>query len=199
MSNQIVKICKNHGVLTPSDCWGHNHENGKIYFQCKKCSLSRHTKRRLKNPEKYKAYGRIERSSETKSLTCKKCSKTLLIHEFSAWMFNSRYPYCRECLLHTSRQYTQKTKNSKLLKTYGITLAEYKAIISKQKNLCAICRKPSTTLTKRGTPKELYIDHCHRTKEVRGLLCNGCNLGIGMFKDSFENLAAAAKYLKKHS
>lgn len=27
----------------------------------------------------------------------------------------------------------------------------------------------------------LYIDHCHRTKRLRGLLCPGCNSALGRF------------------
>lgn len=39
------------------------------------------------------------------------------------------------------------------------------------------------------------IDHCHATGVVRGLLCHNCNVAIGHFKDSTENLLKAVEYL----
>jgi hypothetical protein len=42
------------------------------------------------------------------------------------------------------------------------------------------------------------IDHCHTTGKVRGLLCNGCNTGIGMFKESIPALLKAADYIFEH-
>jgi len=45
--------------------------------------------------------------------------------------------------------------------------------------------------------KQLDVDHCHTTGEVRGLLCNRCNTGIGQFKDNPNILRSAARYLDK--
>lgn len=60
-----------------------------------------------------------------------------------------------------------------------------------QNGLCAICNRPEAET---GT---LRLDHCHDTGKIRGLLCNGCNMGIGSFKDSPENLIAASEYLTR--
>src|SRR5262245_61408107 len=59
---------------------------------------------------------------------------------------------------------------------YGLTLEDYNARYAKQKGRCAICRKKKP---KRG----LCVDHCHRTKVVRRLLCQKCNSGLGFFND----------------
>jgi hypothetical protein len=53
---------------------------------------------------------------------------------------------------------------------------------------CDICKKPLTN--------QLRVDHSHSTGEVRGLLCNHCNAGIGMLQDNEGVLRAAADYLR---
>lgn len=49
-----------------------------------------------------------------------------------------------------------------------------------------------------SSTKRLCIDHSHDTKEIRGVLCHLCNLGIGAFRDNTEYLKLAIKYLDKH-
>jgi hypothetical protein len=75
-----------------------------------------------------------------------------------------------------------------LQKKFGITSAEYSELLSKQLGVCAICGQSSKD-------KLLAVDHCHATGTVRGLLCNLCNRGLGMFKDSPRLLTCALSYL----
>lgn len=42
-----------------------------------------------------------------------------------------------------------------------------------------------------------HIDHDHETDEVRGLLCQTCNWGLGHFHDDPQLLREAADYLEK--
>lgn len=56
-----------------------------------------------------------------------------------------------------------------LVKTYGITLAQYTELLKAQKNKCAICRKHN------DEKRNLAVDHNHKTGEIRGLLCFYCN------------------------
>ncbi len=77
-----------------------------------------------------------------------------------------------------------------LRRRYGITDADYQRQLTLQANECAICR---TTLG----DKALHVDHNHETGQLRGLLCNHCNLGLGHFRDSPDRLAAAIAYLHK--
>lgn len=86
-------------------------------------------------------------------------------------------------------QATSRAKTQRLKRYYGITLEEFSKLRDSQNNRCAICLKPFLK-----TPS---VDHCHRTKVIRGLLCNACNLGLGMFENSPISLTAAAKYLQK--
>jgi hypothetical protein len=77
--------------------------------------------------------------------------------------------------------------------TYGISKEEYLALIFNQKGKCAICKK--IPKNKKG----LFLDHCHNSKKIRGLLCSNCNSGLGMFLDDVKLLRKAVKYLKKNN
>jgi Recombination endonuclease VII len=73
------------------------------------------------------------------------------------------------------------------LTRYGISPAEYDALLAKQNGACAICRR---------RPKgRLCVDHCHVTGRIRGLLCHSCNLALGYLRDDQASLIAAVAYL----
>jgi hypothetical protein len=75
---------------------------------------------------------------------------------------------------------------------YGITDAQYSAMLLTQNGACEICLKAFVE-----TP---HVDHCHATGVVRGLLCRVCNLNAGVLeKMERENtLVQTADYLLKH-
>lgn len=83
-------------------------------------------------------------------------------------------------------------KNNDLMVNYGITLDQYERQFLLQNGACAICKRPQIDL---GKP--LAVDHCHKTGEVRGLLCTGCNMALGGFVDDIDNLNTAINYLNK--
>lgn len=85
---------------------------------------------------------------------------------------------------------TLESKGKYLIRTYGISLKRYEELFKAQFGTCAICHNPPT--------KEkpfLVVDHDHKTGKVRGLLCNKCNVAIGLLQDSMKNLHSAARYL----
>lgn len=82
---------------------------------------------------------------------------------------------------------------------YGITPAEYERILAEQQGKCAICGSDGSA--SRNPERWRYllaVDHCHATGKVRGLLCNGCNAGIGHLGTESAALAAA-RYLRLHA
>ena len=92
---------------------------------------------------------------------------------------------------------------------YGITEEDYEELLVKQKYSCKICgQKPdknqtlpdkNQTLPDKGQTKPdkpLYVDHCHQTKAIRGLLCHKCNIALGHMNDDPEQLERAANYLR---
>ena len=44
---------------------------------------------------------------------------------------------------------------------------------------------------------EMVVDHCHKTKKVRGLLCNRCNTLLGLIDDSPTFMKNITNYLNK--
>lgn len=75
--------------------------------------------------------------------------------------------------------------------SYGLSKEEYFKILNNQNGVCAICNnKPN---------ERLSVDHCHKTKKIRGLLCRKCNAGVGFFKDDINHLQKAIEYLKLYN
>lgn len=77
------------------------------------------------------------------------------------------------------------------LSKYGMTLAEFDALLIHQLGCCDICGDH------RGA--RLFVDHCHDSGVVRALLCRSCNTGLGAFKDDPARLAEARVYAEKHA
>lgn len=113
---------------------------------------------------------------------CSKCGISKAINKFHKdnTNANNRRTECADCR-SASRRITNITKEHRL----SLQIA--------QNNSCAICGISNEELK-----KELNVDHNHETKKVRGLLCNNCNLGLGMFKDNTTHLSMAIEYLVTH-
>lgn len=120
----------------------------------------------------------------------------------------SQDPAWRARRTELSRDYRQRnperTKRSyremHLRKKYGITLAQYEAMVEAQGGGCAACGGPPTA---HGV---LHVDHDHACcagittcgQCVRGLLCSGCNVTLGNVKDSPGRLRLLIAYLETH-
>lgn len=140
-------------------------------------------------------------------LTCTKCQTTKPATDFTLdkRRKTGRASWCRGCKAAYyqankgiwqrqdrtayKREYHQRTRLSarakRLLREYGITIEQYQAMVDEQEGRCAICRRE----------KPLFVDHCHVKGDIRGLLCDLCNRGLGFFGDNPVWLRAAAAYL----
>jgi hypothetical protein len=67
---------------------------------------------------------------------------------------------------------------------------DFNELLRYQDGGCAICAKPIDAVRRR-----MNVDHCHETGEVRGILCIGCNTGLGHLGDNIEGLQKALTYL----
>lgn len=77
------------------------------------------------------------------------------------------------------------------MKKHGMTVEDYNQMFVEQQGLCKICGSSQSMFK-----KLLHIDHCHKTKKVRGLLCPLCNHLLGNAKDEIGILKSAIKYLE---
>lgn len=107
---------------------------------------------------------------------CPKCGRILPETDFAP-----RTRHCKLC----RRDYDWQYK-------YGITPEQYYELYKAQNGKCKICSK------KLEDGKYLDVDHDKETGNIRGLLCNNCNKGLGMFKENVEALKNAAKYLENN-
>lgn len=92
-------------------------------------------------------------------------------------------------LKQQKRNYNKYDWKYSLNYNYGITPEQYLKMVNDSENKCNICGIQPT--------KRLFVDHCHETGRIRGLLCTKCNTGLGMFKDKLELLESAQDYLRK--
>ena len=81
-------------------------------------------------------------------------------------------------------------RGSWLKREYGMTQADYEKMLAQQNSECACCGRKNVF--------RLVIDHNHKTKHVRALVCDLCNTILGMLEKHPEKVKRAAKYLRKY-
>lgn len=134
---------------------------------------------------------------------CSKCKVLKPVDDFNKRSaskdgLDSRCGDCKRTkALQTRAKRPDDTRGYNLKKRFNISIDDYNHIFLLQKGRCAICKNAETMKDTKGNVKWLAVDHNHATNEIRGLLCNGCNTGIGKLGDSVVTLESAIKYLKE--
>lgn len=108
-----------------------------------------------------------------------------------------RRPYSQRS---TNRGQSEIPRVRTLRRFYGLTLEQFQDMLSIQDGKCGLC---GVCFSDNLRP---VVDHNHMCckgpkscgKCLRGLLCSGCNLGIGHFRDSPERLGLAINYLRRY-
>ena len=102
-----------------------------------------------------------------------------------------KYPQCYRLIQKRIRRRvklsSERRREAKLKTKYRLSQAAYDDMLASQGGVCAICLQPPSYT--------LYVDHCHETGRVRGLLCAPCNAGLGMLRDDPDRARRAADYL----
>lgn len=82
---------------------------------------------------------------------------------------------------------------------YDLSAEGYDLLLQKQGGVCAICGQPERLKSTNGSgeiAKDLSVDHCHDTGQIRGLLCRSCNFALGHMEDDPHRFRVAAQYLE---
>jgi hypothetical protein len=139
--------------------------------------------------------------------TCKKCGEEKPVASF---YLTSRggglNPECKPCNNDRSRSWLRAKRLEDpeysrwldLWCKYRLRREDFEAMLARQGGACAACGA-----TEPGGKGRFNVDHDHACcpgdkscgQCVRGLLCAGCNSGIGFFNDDVDRLMAAAAYL----
>ena len=144
----------------------------------------------------------------TELQVCRVCIVEKLTTDFYVYSGTKRRKICKECYKISNKEHyknnkkkryeqskewkrnnVEKDKDYKRKYNYGMSYGLYEKIKSKQNGKCAICDK---------APKDsLVVDHQHRKRNIRGLLCRKCNIALGLFNEDITIIKNAIKYLRR--
>jgi hypothetical protein len=147
----------------------------------------------------------VRRSLNIGMKTCTCCKRELPSAKFrqAAKHKDGLSYFCKECLASKARKWRQtgsfavkQADRYSSLRKYGLTIEQYNTMLQRQGGVCAICKKSETMAT--TVTWSLSVDHDHKTKKCRGLLCTACNQLLGKAKENVEILRAAVTYLDSY-
>ncbi len=129
--------------------------------------------------------------SRTDGLTshCKLCRK------ISETKYRNTSQGKKKHVANVKRYYVKKggskfRAETNLFRLYGVTPEQFNKLYVEQEGCCAICGTHQSEFK-----RALSVDHNHKTKVIRGLLCNNCNMAIGKLQENPILLRKAADYL----
>lgn len=124
---------------------------------------------------------------------CSNCYAKVLYHE-NPEKFRAAQKITNQRQIERLRKdpekYAERNRARALKARYGINHETYGKMLDAQGGRCGICREE--------TSYKLYVDHNHRTDEVRGLLCARCNTAVGFVETGPEFLVLVDDYIKKY-
>ena len=136
--------------------------------------------------------------------TCTKCKHTLPISSFALKgpKFKWRYRTCKKCTAMKqwaqAKRRPEAIRNSRYKCTYGVTLDQVKQMLESQSGLCAnrACGTDISIEVKKSAKNKAFVDHCHETGKVRGLLCISCNTSLGLLEQK-NKMIGLTEYLHR--
>jgi hypothetical protein len=180
-----MKRCPDCGEMLPHSAFGRNRTQADgLSFYCLACN-------RARSNEWYRRK-RQSLGKEVRDLSwvpdgfrwCPTCQQAVAHEDY---IRNSALPSgfgtrCKAC-------HNRLSKEAYWVRRYGLTREAVDRLRAAQDDLCAICRDPEPQ----------HLDHDHATGEIRRLLCQRCNHGLGPFRDDPGLLHRAAFYLEHHN
>jgi len=125
-----------------------------------------------------------------KTKVCNKCKNKKPLDQFYK---NSKGKYgrsqsCNICSRQAYKDYRERYPHKVFASKYKADQDEIKNLLNV--GFCMICSDHES---------KLVIDHCHKTGNIRGRLCNNCNSALGLLKDDPFFLKKAAAYLENQN
>lgn len=111
-------------------------------------------------------------------------------HEHCCKCCKKRYPKKYMFSDEYKAREKRRKRSSKLLKKYNLSEQEFNKMFLEQHGKCLICKTEMILGTNKGK-SVCCVDHCHKTHNVRALLCHECNTLIG----KIENNSNVRKYI----
>jgi hypothetical protein len=139
--------------------------------------------------------------------TCTKCKQEKLatgeffpLHKkttdgLSSWCRLCNVAYTLQWKLNNKEREKNNLRKGNLRRNYNLSIEDYRIMLNAQDGKCKICKSEEIHSNR---VSHFYVDHCHQTNAIRGLLCHNCNYGLGYFKDQIQILQEAIMYLEQH-
>jgi len=135
-----------------------------------------------------------------RGILCYKCNISLGLLNENVKLINKLAIYVKKYCNKINKfknieKYEKKQKGIKdiYLYTYGITKGQKNYIILLQKNKCRSCGIDFELIN----PKNVHIDHDHKSGNIRGVLCRNCNFSLGFLDENYNKILKLAKYAIK--
>jgi len=130
---------------------------------------------------------------------CNKCLQWRPLNEFGLRKDRRNTPLseCRSCSADRSLRYSRSDlgRHTRYAYKYGVSIEWYETKLAEIGGVCPICGQPPNPMD--PVHPRLVIDHCHESGVARGLLCQRCNLLIGLCGEDEQVLAGAINYLRQ--
>jgi hypothetical protein len=128
---------------------------------------------------------------------CEKEDTEFYLHRGGRTKEGYRAPTCKPCHAEKSKTWAKNNpdkvkahRRKRNLKTkYNITVEEYDKMFEEQQGKCFICSSVADR-------RRLNVDHCHDTGKVRKLLCDKCNMALGLLEDDIDRIQKVREYLE---
>ena len=170
--------------------WAQTATDSGLPRACRDCGLT-------KEPEDFHR----KTSAGRRDTRCKECRKAWRRVSASEQEYRAVRAARERERYATDPEYRAFRKAAERARVYGVTPEWFVAKLAEQGGRCAICRTDEP-----GNGRGWHVDHDHACCDrvgscgrcVRALLCAGCNVGLGAFRDNEQALRAAADYLEAH-
>ena len=176
-----MKVCKSCNKEFPHTEFRFD---GYLRNQCRLCKneQTRLSRQKLwkKHPEKHEAYKRKLREIRLKDIEKKR--------EYDRLNYLKNKERIKKERKEFYHKFPELVRKRRMMTTYKITAEKYEELNAIKK--CQCCGRNEKEFV-----KGLSIDHCHKSGEVRGVLCPNCNTAIGLFNDDPGVMKKAIGYL----